>query len=976
MMITSRKFKIFFWVAICVSILLGTTHTLSTVTNDESSPLVISEFVAANQSGLTDEDGDFSDWIELHNRGRTAINLSGWSLTDDANDPKKWPLPDMTLDRNGYLVIFASGKDRRSLEGGSALHTNFRLRKSGDFLALYNVLDQRLFEVDSPNYPQQFDDFSYGLRPDEPAYNYFATPTPGGPNNTAQTWKGVASKVKFSLAHGFYEAPFQLELTTSTPGAVIRYTTDGSEPSEANGKYYSQPLAINSTTVVRATAFKPDYLPSTVDTQSYIFLAGELAQPAQPAGFPESWGIHPEEFKQFAAGSPVMADYEMDPDITKDPRLKEGLKSIPTISLVMDLQDFTDLYSNPRDRGPDWERPVSVEFINPNVNTEGFQVNAGLRMHGGVGRKEFFPKHSLRLLFKSQYGPAMLNYPLFPDSPVEEFNTLVLRGESDRSFAGTGPIRETATYTRDQWLRASQLEMSGVGSHGIFVHVYINGLYWGLYNLVERPDESFMASYFGGNKADWFVANQDGPLNRDSSSEWTDRLSELFINIGFQGRRDDSSEQPEAYSAQQFERVAPYIDTTEFSDYIILNWYAGTKDWPENNWYAGIQGPTSNGKYIVWDGQEIFENGAQITLGKISSARLNIVKPLFEILIQNADFKIEFADRFYKHLFNDGALTDANAQTRWTKINNTIDSAIIAESARWGDVRFDLPITRDDWLKATDAVLTQMEGNAAKLIALAREAGYYPQIDPPTFNHQEGLVTPDFELTMTAPEGTIYYTTNGSDPRASGAGAVASTAMIYNTPLIITSTTQIKARTLSAKDSTSSTEQQEWSALHEATFNVVAEAPNLAITEIMYNPLGGSDYEFIELKNVGDTRIDLSGMYFEGINYTFPTNSVLGIGGFWVLVRNPEAFAARYPNTAIDGVYDGNLANDGEQIILKDSQDKVIISVAYDDENGWPLSPDGRGDSLTLIDANQNPNNPKSWRASTNPYGSPGMDEP
>ena len=966
MMITGKHFKILFWVTICAGILLGIIQTLSTVTNDDSTPLVINEFVAANQSGLTDEDGDYSDWIELHNPGRSAINLSGWALTDDSNDLEKWPLPNLTLNPAEYLVIFASGKDRRSIEDDSILHTNFRLKRAGDFLALYNILDQRIYEVDSANFPQQFDDFSYGLRPDELRYNYFALPSPGEANDTTQSWEDAVSKVKFNVAHGFYESPFRLELITATPDAIIRYTLDGSEPTETNGMIYNEPLEIDSTTLVRAVGFKSNHLPSTVDTHTYIFIKDVLAQSPDPPGFPKTWGTHREEFKQFAIGSPVAADYEMDPEITNDPRLKDGLKSIPTMSLVMDIGDFTDLYSNPRDRGLAWERPVSVEFIDPDNNTEGFQANAGLRIHGGVGRKEFIPKHSLRLLFKSQYGPATLKYPLFPNSPVDEFNTLVLRGGSDRSFAGTGPIRELAVYTRDEWLRTSQLEMSGVGSHGIFVHLYINGLYWGLYNIVERPDEAFMVSYFGGNEADWFVANQDGPLSRDSN-EWADRLSELFITIGFQGRKDDSFEQPEEFLAEQFETVAPYIDTTQFSDYIILNWYAGTEDWPQNNWYAGIHDPTGNGKHIVWDGQETFSNGAQITLGKITSARLNIVKPLFEILIQNADFKMAFADRLYKHLFNDGALTDANAQARWQEINNTIDQAIVAESARWGDVRFDSPITRDDWLKARDNVLAQMQGNAARLIALTREAGYYPHIDPPTFNRQSGLISSDFELTMTASD-DIYYTTDGSDPRALGTGAVASTAAKYSAAVVITSNTHIKARTLS--------EEQEWSALNEATFKMVADAPKLHITEIMYNPPGGSDYEFIELKNVGDSPVDLSSMYFEGIGYTFPTNSTLNPGGLMVLVRNSQAFANRYPNRTIDGIYQGKLANSGEQIVLKDNEDNIILTVAYDDENGWPLSPDGRGDSLTLISADLDPNNPKSWQASSSLYGSPGMDEP
>jgi hypothetical protein len=144
----------------------------------------------------------------------------------------------------------------------------------------------------------------------------------------------------------------------------------------------------------------------------------------------------------------------------------------------------------------------------------------------------------------------------------------------------------------------------------------------------------------------------------------------------------------------------------------------------------------------------------------------------------------------------------------------------------------------------------------------------------------------------------------------------------------------------------------------------------------MYNPPDGNDYEFIELKNVGDSAVDLSNMFFEGITFSFPTNATLAPEEIIVLVRNPKRFAERYPGITVGGVYEGKLANGGERIILKDSEDQVILTLEYDDENGWPLSPDGRGDSLTLTGFDRDPNNPKSWRASTNPYGSPGTDEP
>jgi hypothetical protein len=145
----------------------------------------------------------------------------------------------------------------------------------------------------------------------------------------------------------------------------------------------------------------------------------------------------------------------------------------------------------------------------------------------------------------------------------------------------------------------------------------------------------------------------------------------------------------------------------------------------------------------------------------------------------------------------------------------------------------------------------------------------------------------------------------------------------------------------------------------------------------MYNPPDGGNYEFIELQNIGDSPFNLANLYFdEGIRYAFPTDSTpLAPGELMVLVQNPVAFAERYPNVEIRGVYTGQLSNRGEKITLKDIAGNVILSIEYDDENDWPISPDGRGDSLTLIDPHQDPNNPHNWRASTNLYGSPGTND-
>lgn len=953
-----RHYKTLFWATVLGCLCLGLwLNTATPATNAGTGDIVINELVASNVTGLVDEDGETSDWIELYNRGSQAANLSGWALTDDPNQPEKWMFPNITLNSGDYLVVFASGKNRQPTGSDSPLHTNFRLNKRGDFLGLYRLLDQRFIDAIEPQFPGQLQDIAYGRYSNGAAFVFLEPATPGQPNDAAQVWPDIVAPVAFSVNRGFFDSPFTVALTSTTPGAMIRYTLDASEPSEESGVAYTEPIEIESTTLLRAAAFKPQRLPSDIQTHSYIFLDDVVRQPADPPGFPYG------------------ADYAMDPRVVNDPRysdqIDEALLSIPSISLVTDMQNL-DIYQNPTERGVEWERPVSVEFIDPANGSRNFHINAGARIQGGVGRQKVYPKHSMRLFFKGMYGATKLEQPIFPDSSVTAFDTLVLRGGVNRTFAGYVGLGDRAedlrrtTYARDEWLRASQIAMSGVGSHGIFVHLYLNGLYWGLYNVVERPDASFTSSYLGGEREDWYAGNLDGVVSGDSA-----RFDKLHA-LARAGNLDD----PEKYAV-----INSYLDIEQFADYIILNFYAGNTDWAHNNWYAGLHNPDGKVNYFVWDGEKIWFDGAKTYLGKEEfGGKRNRVKRLVNALMENDDFRMTLADRLYKHLFNDGPLTEANARVRWLDISAQIEQAIIAESARWGDVVFNPPLTQADWRVARDDVLAQMDGNAAKLVALAREAGYYPPVDPPTFNKAGGQVTAGFKLVLSPTPGEgndpappadghtgLYVTTDGSDPRRPVSGAIAPGATRYTQPLVLTTTTTVKARSL---------RNNTWSALNEAAFYVADPTRQLRITELMYNPPEGGDYEFIELKNTGSGEFNLADAGFEGIEFTFPPNTPpLAPGQFIVLARDPVAFAEKYPDVAVFGAYRGQLSNGGETIALRDQSGQVIVSAAYDDENGWPLSPDGQGDSLVLTDPGGDPDSPKSWQASSTLGGSPGMDD-
>ena len=303
---------------------------------------------------------------------------------------------------------------------------------------------------------------------------------------------------------------------------MIYYTMDGSAPIQADGtpgagaQAYGQTFGrprIGTTTVLRVAASKAGWRPTPVDTHTYIFLEDVIHQPVLPAGFPSRWITGP----GVVSPVPAESDYEMDPyvvDHQASPSnanyydrhgepfdVKDALLSIPTLSLVTDVQDMFGLergiYANATGKGFDWERPASIEYIDPSGGT-GFQVNCGVRTHGGWNRYPEMLKKAFRLYFRARYGAARLDFPFFADSNLSSYDQIVLRSGNGQTWASPwrSDARLRATqYLRDQFARDCLRDMGQLTVHGNFVHLYINGLYWGLYNAVERPTADFLASY-------------------------------------------------------------------------------------------------------------------------------------------------------------------------------------------------------------------------------------------------------------------------------------------------------------------------------------------------------------------------------------------------------------------------------------------------------------------------------------------------
>ena len=910
-------------------------------------PLVINEFMASNANTLEDpcEPGEFPDWIELYNGGPLSLDLGGMYLTDNLGNPTKWQIPAGVGIGAGQYLIFWADDDN----GQGPTHTSFKLGASGEEIGLFAADGSTM--IDSIRFGAQVTDISYGRYPDVGTHwRFFGTPTPGWKNEGA--YLGEVADTKFSHNRGFYESPFLLSITCNTADAEIHYTLNGSEPNEFVGGdtyLYTAPIDINRTTVLRAAAFKPGYLPTNVDAQTYIFLDDVLLQP----------GINQTVVTTYGAGV-----------------LKDALRSIPTLSLVMNQEDYGALITegvlNP-------EFAAAVELIYADTNdAEGFQTNCGISRHSKLKTKQAF-----RLEFKSEFGPPSLEYPFFEsdpvgaDSAVDTFDRIVLRSP------GNMPV----TYVGDPWTAESQVEMCGIGVHSTHVHLYVNGEYRGVYNPKERPDAWFTSSYLGGDFEDYFATNHGVERCYECGGSLCPRPTSPCHLSGDHTRFARMMELAYERGLSDPNKYAEFItlcDAAEFADYTILFWLSGFGDNMDNNWYAGMRNVPLEGSIppeglmmFMWDAEYVFLNaggppGSEdpwVPYYFWSAKYKYVISDIWQALFDNRDFRMLFADRVYKHCFNGGALMDQNAQARWNALTDFIGEAVLCEKARWGG--------------ADTPTAVNMTGHVAIFIDALRNwshASYpgvklYPTIDPPVFNQHGGHVASGFGLTITNPNssGVIYYTLDGSDPRQAVTGNHVGTP--YAETITLNLSRHVKARVF---------DDPNWSALNEVIFAVGPVADNLRITEIMYHPQDTNEpndpnTEFIELRNVGGLPVNLNLVRFsEGIDFTFPPLS-LSPKEHILVVKNENAFFSKYPGFygVVAGEYTGSLNNGGERIKLQDAVGQTILDFNYSD--GWRAITDGDGFSLTIIDPNAaDVNNwcvKDSWRPSAYVGGSPGWDD-
>ena len=866
-------------------------------------PLAINEVLASNSSGMLDPQGEYDDWIELHNYGDEAIDVGGMYLTDDLDNPTMWRIPDdnpsaTTIPANEFLLIWA---DNDTADPG--LHMNFKLDADGEELTLFDTDGSSL--IDSLSFGRQSADISYGHFPDaSDKLRLMAFPTPLGPN--IGLYLGFMPELEFSHDRGFYDAPFHLTIATETEDAIIYYTLDGSEPYQIGGRFptgrvYTGPIPISKTTCIRAKAIKFGWMPSRVATCTYIFINDVIRQ--SPNGETPGSG-----WPTGSVNGQVM-NYGMDPDVVNDSRYRDlidgALLSIPSISLVTDLANLFDssqgIYVNAGRDGRAWERPTSVELLNPD-GSEGFQIDAGMRIRGGFSVSGSNPKHAFRLFFRGEYGDAKLRYPLFGNEGVDEFENIDLRTSQNYSWAFQGDSRNT--MVREVFSRDLQGEMGHAYTRSRYYHLYINGHYWGLFQTQERSEASYAESYFGGDQDDYDVAKVSwrigrGMLATDGNLDAYRRLydatvagltdNEAYYRV--QGLNPDGTPNP------SYEKL---LDVDNLIDFMIIEYYTGDRDGPGSRY-----GNIPNNTFSIYnrsnpDGWKWFQHDSEHSLG---TGENNLVTPLtsagaqwkyfnphwlHEQLTRNLNYRQRFGDRVQKHLFNGGLLTREVAIARIDKRAAQIDLAIIAESARWGDSKRSSPYTKSHWLSAVQQVRNWISSRNSTLLGQFRGQNWFPSINAPTFNQNGGLVYKGFALQMVTATGDIHYTLDGSDPRlpqTSGGTTISTTTLAPEN-----AAKRVLVPTGPISD--------DWKG--GGAFDDSAWTPSTGRPGGVGYERGSGSYEALISIDVGDQMYNKNASCYIRIPFTVDADDLAGFNFMTLEIRYDDAFVAYINGVEVD----------------------------------------------------------------------------
>ncbi len=836
--------------------------------------------------------------------------------------------------------------------------------------------------------------------------------------------------LSFSHPSGYYDENFVLEISTTVDDVDIVYTLDGSNPQNSATRLTYDPLlkisidpgsssnrTLTPGVVVRASIISDGFSPSKPTARTYIYMENLKTQ-THPGG---NWPAH-----NLSTRDVQYIYYDMDPGVVNSPeygsQIEAAFMDIPSISIVTDNANLFDtdtgIYNHADQHGIEWERECSVELFNTG-GEEGFNVNAGIRIRGGWSRHYNYPKHAFRLFFRQEYGYPKLYYPLFEEEGVSRFDKIDLRCAQNYSWANGAS--KYNTFVREVWARDAQKDSGQPYTRSRYYHLYINGLYWGLFQTQERSEARYAVDYFGGNVEDYDVVKVNGvdyERNVIATDGNMDKWKEIFdyTQSGFVSNEDYFRMEGKDANGNPIVGGEVYVEIDNLIDYMMNIFFTGNYDsptggWSDNKRANNMYGITNREKksegfmFFIHDAEHALMNEAssgpgiglyenRVDIGDRSGSYQMSVSVIDNFhpqwvhykLSKNAEYRIRFANRAWKQLTGDGIFTQEQNEERLNKRAEQIDMAIIAESARWGGARTSTAKTKADWLNELDVVRTEYFPYRTDIvIGQLEESDLYPTVMAPMIENVDSepiysaqYITGQTDVTIENPEGAgdMYYTLDGSDPRILGGGVnEAAIEISSGQSLSISTSAVLKARIKRGN---------QWSAETEVVFIAdQTDYSDFRVTEVHYHPrilIVGADttfdevFEFIEFKNTSSTDgLNLSGLVLDSaIYYEFPEDEILPPDQYYVVASKPNYFYERY-GMHPSGNYQKNLSNAGEQIILRKSTGEVLLDFTYDDSLPWPEWADGIGPSMRSVvaDPDGDPNDPEYWVASNTAHGSP-----
>lgn len=597
---------------------------LTTTLRADPNPFRINEVMSSNNASIADEDGDHSDWIEILNTTDDSASIGRYGLSDSNSDKFKWIFPDTVIGPGEFLLVWASGKNRKI--SGKPLHCNFSISQDGEDILLTSpdgTLQDHLKPVFIPQNTSIGRDKENGAN-----WVFFEKPTPGA-INTSESFSGVLSKPVFSHTPGFYSSDFELAISHPDKDAVLHYTLDGSEPTENSPVYEKRLLIKNRSsennhlsnirtgigwwsapkstiakgTVVRAKAFKPGHISSPPLSGSFFV-------------FPEGKDRYP---------IPVVSIITDQKNFFCD---TIGIY-VPGLKYVEGKEGSGNYYQ----RGDEWEREGNFEYFNQgNLNLSQL---VGFRIHGGFSRR--LPTKTLRVYARSSYGEKYLNEQFFPEEPYPSYNAILLRPAAN-DF--------NKALMRDATAQMSVRHLNFDTQAYRPAIVFINGEYWGIKNLREKYDKHYLERVYGVDPENIDLLSSLSNLkNVDEGS--ADYYQEMLSFI----TENDMSD-PEQYS-----RAATYMDMDNFISYYSAQIYFGNNDWPQNNIaFWRLRTPYSPNTQTGHDGRfrwMMFD--VDRAFGILKNDSIDILKHVTDTsashsrlilsLLNNSGFKREFINR-------------------------------------------------------------------------------------------------------------------------------------------------------------------------------------------------------------------------------------------------------------------------------------------------------------------------------------------